>query len=220
MFQSRFASATFILIGVVLVGTLLAFTTEMKVEAQTVAKQGDVGGLVWDVQHRLQQLGLYPANLDGHFGPITRQGVIRFQQQHGLTPDGIVGPKTLSLLRFKTFTAEEIEMLAKLVYGEARGEPFKGQVAVAAVVLNRLKHDDFPDTVKDVIFEPRAFTAVADGQYYAKPDKTAYRAVYNAIQGWDPTGGALYYFNPETATSKWIWSRKQITKIGKHIFAI
>jgi N-acetylmuramoyl-L-alanine amidase len=217
--KKKFRSITLFFMGFILASSLLVLTTDGQAEAQTQVKQGNIGGLVWDVQHRLQQLGLYPMNLDGHFGPVTREGVIRFQRQNGLTPDGIVGPKTLKLLRGETFTEEEIEMMAKLVYGEARGESFEGQVAVAAVVLNRLESDKFPDTVKGVIFEPQAFTAVIDGQYYATPNKTAYRAVYKAIQGWDPSGGALYYFNPEVATSDWIWSRKQITKIGKHIFA-
>lgn len=113
----------------------------------------------------------------------------------------------------------EMQMLAQLVYSEARGESFKGQVAVAAVALNRLQSKDFPNTLKGVIFEPYAFTAVDDGQYWLSPNKTAYRAAWEAVRGWDPTNGALYYFNPATATSKWIWSRPQVVQIGKHIFA-
>lgn len=116
------------------------------------------------------------------------------------------------------FSQNDIQLMANAVYGEARGEPYEGQVAVAAVILNRLKSPTFPNTVSGVIFEPRAFTAVADGQIWLTPDETAKRAVMDAINGWDPSGNALYYFNPDTATSPWIWTRPQIKKIGKHIF--
>ena len=116
------------------------------------------------------------------------------------------------------FSQNDIQLMANAVYGEARGEPYTGQVAVAAVILNRLDSATFPNTVSGVIFEPRAFTAVADGQIWLTPNETAKKAVLDAINGWDPTGNAMYYFNPETATSKWIWSRPQIKRIGKHIF--
>lgn len=116
------------------------------------------------------------------------------------------------------FSQNDIQLMANAVYGEARGEPYIGQVAVAAVILNRIESPSFPDTVSGVIFEPGAFTAVADGQIYLTPNETAKKAVLDAINGWDPTGNALYYFNPETATSSWIWSRPQIKQIGKHIF--
>lgn len=112
----------------------------------------------------------------------------------------------------------DLKLMANAVYGEARGEPYIGQVAVAAVILNRLESEKFPDTVSGVIFQPGAFTAVADGQIWLTPNKQAKKAVMDAINGWDPTVGALYYFNPATATSKWIWSRPQVKKIGKHIF--
>jgi len=116
------------------------------------------------------------------------------------------------------FSQNDIELMAQAVYGEARGEPYEGQVAVAAVILNRLQSPIFPSTVSSIIYEPLAFTAVADGQIYLTPDETARRAVQDAINGWDPTGEAIYYFNPDTATSSWIWSRPQIKRIGKHIF--
>lgn len=116
------------------------------------------------------------------------------------------------------YSQNDIQLMANAVYGEARGEPYEGQVAVAAVILNRLKSPTFPNTIAGVIFEPRAFTAVADGQIWLTPNETAKRAVLDAINGWDPSGKAYYYFNPETATSEWIWSRPQIKKIGKHIF--
>jgi len=118
------------------------------------------------------------------------------------------------------FSQNDIQLMANAVYGEARGEPYEGQVAVAAVILNRLASPTFPNTVSGVIFEPRAFTAVADGQIWLTPNETARRAVLDAINGWDPSSNALYYFNPDTATSPWIWTREQIKQIGKHIFAI
>lgn len=117
-------------------------------------------------------------------------------------------------------TQKDIYDLARIVHGEARGEPFVGQVAIAAVVLNRLKSDKFGNTVQEIIYEPGAFTAVADGQYYLEPNATAYQAVEAAIKGWDPTGGAIYYWNPVTATNKWVWSRPIINQIGKHVFAL
>lgn len=116
------------------------------------------------------------------------------------------------------FSQNDLQLLAQTVYGEARGEPYIGQVAIAAVVLNRLEDERFPDTVSGVIYQPGAFTCVADGQLYLTPDETAKKAVRDAINGWDPSHGSVYYFNPDTATSKWIWSRPQKLKIGKHIF--
>lgn len=117
-------------------------------------------------------------------------------------------------------TDEEIDLLARAVYSEARGEPFHGQVAIAAVILNRVEHESFPDAIDEVIFQPAAFTAVQDGQFWLSPDSTAYAAVKEALTGSDPSGGAIYYYNPATATSKWIYSRPVITTIGKHVFAL
>ncbi|GAA0374189.1 spore cortex-lytic enzyme [Bacillus horti] len=202
-----------------IISSILAFPVQDIEATGQQLKQGDRNGYVWDLQHRLQQLGYYKFALDGLFGYHTKEAVMLFQSSYGLVSDGVVGEQTWNTLRRHTYTQDEIEMLAKVVYGEARGEPFEGKVAVAAVVLNRIAAGGFPDTVKEVIFQPRAFTAVDDGQYYMTPDRDAYRAVYNAIQGWDPSGGALYYFNPQTATSSWIWSRTQMGQIGKHVFA-
>lgn len=116
------------------------------------------------------------------------------------------------------YTERDLQLLANAVYGEARGEPYEGQVAVAAVILNRIEHPDFPNTVSEVIFQPLAFTAVADGQIWLEPNQRAKEAVLDAMNGWDPSENAIYYFNPKTATSKWIWSRPQIKQIGEHIF--
>ena len=127
-----------------------------------------------------------------------------------------VNPQTAQLP--PKFTEKDIQIMANAVYGEARGEPYEGQVAVAAVILNRLESPEFPDTISEIIFQPRAFTVVADGQIWLTPNERAKEAVLDAINGWDPTENALYYFNPKTATSSWIWSRPQIKQIGEHIF--
>ncbi|AGA58160.1 spore cortex-lytic enzyme [Thermobacillus composti KWC4] len=130
------------------------------------------------------------------------------------------GGGSANLAKTHNLSENDIRLMANAVYGEARGEPYEGQVAVAAVILNRVKSPNFPDTVSGVIFQPGAFTAVADGQIWLTPNETARKAVIDAANGWDPTGGCLYYFNPETATSKWIWTRPQVKRIGKHIFCM
>lgn len=177
---------------------------------------------VKDVQHRLKQLGLYGKKVTGTYDAYTRDMVIQFQKKNHLKwIDGIVGPETTGALKKATFSQHEIELLARAVYSESRGEPFKGQVAVAAVILNRADSDQFPNSVKGIIYQPGAFTAVSDGQINLKPNGSAYKAVYQAIQGADPTKGALYYYNPETATSKWMKNRAKkmnAVKIGKHVF--
>lgn len=174
---------------------------------------------VWDLQYRLQQQGYYPHKLDGKYGLKTEQAVIKYQKHKGLRIDGIAGPQTWKSLKQNSYSQEEVQWLARAVYSEARGEPYQGQVAVAAVVLNRVKSNQFPNTIKGVIFEKNAFTAVQDKQIWLTPNDTAYRAALDAIRGQDPSQGSLYYFNPATATSKWIWTRKQNFKIGRHVFA-
>lgn len=177
---------------------------------------------VKEVQLRLKQLGLYNKKVTGTYDVYTRDMIIKFQKKYRLKwIDGIVGPETTGALKKATLSQEEIDLLARAVYSESRGEPFKGQVAVAAVVLNRVDSDQFPDSVKGVVYQPGAFTAVSDGQINLKPNDSAYKAVYLAIQGADPTNGALYYYNPETASSKWMKNRAKKmknVKIGKHVF--
>ncbi|NTU29514.1 spore cortex-lytic enzyme [Brevibacillus sp. HB1.1] len=183
-------------------------------------QRGSVNGDVWDLQYRLQMLGYYNGKLDGIYGANTTKAVRQFQKAYGLSIDGITGPNTWRVLKKVSVNKAEMQMLAQLVYSEARGEPYEGQVAVAAVALNRVQSKNFPNTLAGVIFEPLAFTAVDDGQFWMTPNKTAYQAAWDAVRGWDPTNNSIYYFNPVTATSKWIWSRTQVKKIGKHIFAI
>ncbi len=209
-----------ILLAVTLtIGTVVTIPTEQASAHTKTVQIGDKYGQVWNLQHRLQQLGFYKAKIDGVFGQQTKNAVVQFQRKHGLKVDGIAGHQTFSTIYHTTFSKDEIQMMAQMVHGEARGEPYKGKVAVASVILNRVDSSKFPNEVEDVLFESLAFTAVADGQYKMTPNKDSYRAVYHAIQGWDPSKGATFYFNPNTATSDWIWSRTQITQIGKHIFA-
>lgn len=175
------------------------------------------------VQQRLKELGFYYGAVDGIFGSGTRSAVVAFQKSKGLTPDGIVGPATLKALGLSSSTtssSQDVYLLAKCIHAEARGEPYVGQVAVGAVILNRVADSQFPNTIAGVIYQPWAFTAVNDGQINLEPNDSAYKAARDALNGWDPTNGCLYYYNPQTATSKWIWSRKTVITIGKHVFAI
>ncbi|WP_410768699.1 spore cortex-lytic enzyme [Fontibacillus sp. BL9] len=180
---------------------------------------GSTGGDVWDLQYRLKALGLFNLQLTGYYGNSTKSSVQSFQQTYGLQTDGISGSQTWQALKKYSLNQSEMDILARVIYSEARGESYKGQVAVGAVVMNRIQSDQFPDNINDVVFQPGAFTAVDDGQYWLTPDSTAYKAALDAVRGWDPTYGSLYYFNPDTATSSWIWSRPQKIKIGNHIFA-
>ena len=177
-----------------------------------------------EVQQKLKNLGYYKGAIDGIIGNQSKTAIKNFQRDYGLTVDGIVGPQTLKALGLSStstssLSSADITLLAKCVYAEARGEPYTGQVAVAAVVLNRVKSASFPNTISGVIYQPYAFTSVNDGQIKLTPNDSAYKAAKDAMNGWDPTYGCLYYFNPATATSKWIWSRQIVVKIGKHNFA-
>lgn len=176
------------------------------------------------VQQRLKELGYYSGAVDGIIGTQTVAAIKNFQRDNGLTVDGIVGPKTAEKLGLSdgssSQSSNDVYLIAKCVYAEARGEPYVGQVAVAAVILNRVKSPDFPNTVAGVIYQPWAFTAVHDGQINLEPNDTAYQAARDAMNGWDPTYGCLYYYNPEVATSEWIFTRQTVVTIGKHVFAI
>lgn len=178
------------------------------------------------VQQKLKNWGYYTGNVDGIYGSKTRSAVRLFQQKNGLAVDGIVGPKTAAAIGFtiksddNSVSNNDLYLLAKCVYAEARGESYVGQVAVAAVILNRVESEKFPNTIAGVIYQPYAFTAVSDGQINLEPDQTAYNAARDALNGWDPTYGSLYYYNASTATSSWIYSRKTVVTIGNHVFAI
>lgn len=198
--------------------------------ASGVVYWGQQGDDVYRVQQKLKQYGYYSGSLDGYFGQATYDAVVWFQKKNGLKADGVVGSATaaalgISLQDNQTTTAaaateSESYLLARLVHGEARGEPYTGKVAVAAVVLNRVRSASFPNTISGVIFQTGAFDCVYDGQLWLTPDSESIRAANDALAGWDPTGGCLYYYNPSTATSAWIWTREVRLNIGAHAFAI
>ena len=185
------------------------------------------GEEVKKIQTKLKQWGYYSGNIDGIYGTGTFNAVKSFQKKNGLDVDGIAGEKTLKALGITsgsnnsnsaTSNNTDLNLLSRVVYGEARGEPYKGMVAVAASVLNRVADSRFPNTIAGVVYQAGAYTCVSDGQINLEPDETARKAAQDAINGWDPTSGCIYYFNPDTATSSWIWSRPQVLTIGKHIF--
>ena len=191
-------------------------------ESEASYRRGSYGSTVSQIQQKLKNWGYYSGPVDGIFGSRTESAVIYFQKSNGLTPDGVVGSATLSALGIKDPNASayssDVMLLARLISAEARGEPYAGQVAVGGVVLNRIEHPSFPNTLSGVIFQNGAFSCMQDGQWNAAVSDSAVRAARDALSGWDPSGGAIYYFNPGTATSSWIWSRPLIVTIGKHRF--
>lgn len=191
-------------------------------EVEQVVTTGLTTTQIKTVQQKLKNWGYYTGAVDGIYGTKTKNAVIKFQKNNGLTADGIVGSKTAAALgmSLSSQSSNDLYLLAKCIHAEARGEPYVGQVAIGAVILNRVKSSKFPNTVYGVIYQPWAFTAVNDGQINLEPNQTAYNAARDALNGWDPTYGAIYYYNPATATSSWIWSRKIVVTIGKHNFAV
>lgn len=194
-------------------------------------KKGSSGAVVTQIQTKLKSWGYYTGTVDGIYGSGTERAVRAFQQKNGLTVDGKAGDQTLAAMGLSAgggnssnsggsggASSSQVDLLARLISAEARGEPYSGQVAVGAVVLNRIKHPSFPNTLPGVIYQSGAFTCITDGQFNQPVAESAYRAARAALNGVDPSGGAIYYFNPSTATSSWIWSRPLITVIGKHRF--
>ena len=225
-----------ILLGVILVAFCVAvafavFPQAVEAEAE-VLKNGSTGAQVKTVQTKLKNWGYYTGSVDGIYGPKTVAAVKYFQRVNGLTQDGIVGAKTAAAMGITltsssssssaggSYSSSDSYLLAKCIYAEARGEPYTGQVAVGAVILNRVRSSKFPNSIAGVIYQPYAFTCVSDGQINLTPDANAKKAAQDALNGWDPTGGCLYYYNPATATSSWIWSRTVMLSIGKHNFAL
>lgn len=186
-------------------------------------KKGSTGSVVSQIQTVLKNQGFYTGAVDGIFGSGTETAVKSFQSSKGLAVDGKVGQQTLSAMGINAnptqeSTSGDVALLARLISAEARGEPYSGQVAVGAVVLNRVEHPSFPKSISAVIYQAGAFTCMVDGQWNQPVADSAYKAARDALNGSDPSGGAIYYFNPATATSKWIWSRPHIVTIGKHRF--
>lgn len=214
------------ILGFILI-LLISFLANMFYVSYATSRYGSSGEEVRQIQTKLKNWGYYNGSVDGIYGSKTFAAVKKFQQRNGLTVDGIAGSKTLAALGIYNSNSSssgsssnnsDLNLLTKLVYGEARGESYKGQVAVAATVLNRVAHNSFPNSIAGVIYQNGAYTAVSDGQINLTPNSTARKAAQDAINGWDPTSGCIYYFNPNTATSSWIWSRQQVITIGKHIF--
>ena len=212
----------------VIVG-IAAFYSVQPAEETAVLKRGSSGSQVRTLQTKLNNWGYNCGTVDGIFGSKTLAAVKQFQKNNGLTVDGIVGAKTAAVLGMtltsgsssnSSYNSSDVYLLAKCIYAESRGEPYLGQVAVGAVVLNRVKSSAFPNSISGVIYQPYAFTAVLDGQINLEPNDTAYSAARDAMNGWDPTNGCLYYYNPATATSSWIWTRTVKLTIGKHRFAV
>ena len=187
-----------------------------------LSKIGSRGTEVRNIQTRLKSWGYYSYTVDGIYGWRTAEAVKKFQRKHGLVADGIAGPRTLEKIGLPTGETSSynnnVNLLAHLINGEARGESYTGQVAVGAVVLNRVRSSSFPNTISGVIYQPGAFTAVSDGQINKPVVQSCINAARDAMNGWDPSGGALYYYNPAVATSSWIWSRPVVARIGNHVF--
>lgn len=215
-----------LVIGITFFGTTLYLTKYNNAVNATTYKYGSKGNIVTEIQRKLKAWGYYSGSVDGVYGYNTYIAVKKFQQKNGLKADGIVGDATLAALGINAGTQTskvstsntDVTLLSRLINGEARGEPYEGQVAVGAVVLNRTRDPRFPSSVAGVIYQAGAFTAVVDGQINAKIEQSSINAARDALNGWDPSGGAVYYFNPSTATNAWIWSRPLIKVIGKHRF--
>ena len=224
------APVMLVIIVLMVMLALGAYDFEVEIaEAATVLKKGSSGALVKTLQTKLKNWGYYTGSVDGVFGSRTQAAVKYFQRVNGLTVDGIVGQKTAQALGMSlsaasssnsSYSSSDLYLLARVVYSEARGEPYLGQVAVAAVVLNRVKSSEFPNTISGVVYQPWAFTAVNDGQINLTPNETAKKAAQDAMNGWDPTYGCLFYYNPRTATSEWIRQKTIHLSIGSHVFCL
>jgi N-acetylmuramoyl-L-alanine amidase len=211
---------------------LLIFTFVFGIASNAFAASiyyGSDSASVKQVQQKLKNWGYYDGAVDGIFGIKTEKAVRWFQSKNGLTVDGKCGKETLTAMGLTdliskstssggTNYSDDVYLLARCIYGEGRGEPYTGQVAIAAVILNRVEDSGFPNSISGVIYQKGAFDAVSDGQINLTPNQSALNAAKDAMNGWDPSGGAIYYYNPETATNKWIRSRPIIVTIGKHVF--
>lgn len=214
----------------VVMSVILVIPQDTSVEV--ALKSGSKGETVKQLQQELKNQGFFTGKVDGVYGNQTVDAVKKMQKSYGLKADGIAGQATLKALGISeqggngsesvsnSYTNSDEYLLAKTIHAEARGEPYIGKVAVGAVILNRVKSSEFPNTISGVVYQPWAFTAVHDGQINLTPDEESKRAARDAMSGWDPTYGCLYYYNPVKATSKWIFSTKTVMEIGNHIFSI
>ena len=224
---NKYKNLLIALMSLLTIGIICLLSLNNGVEA--TSKYGSRGEEVRQIQEKLKRWGYYNGSVDGIYGTKTVNAVKYFQRRNGLTQDGIAGPATLRAMGITSSSnnnsststgsnSSDINLLSHIIYAEARGEPYSGQVAVGAVVMNRVKSSSFPNSIAGVIYQRGAFDAVGDGQINMAPDSTAKKAAQDAYNGWDPSYGAIYYFNPNTATSKWIWSRPLTVVIGKHRF--
>lgn len=211
----------------IVLALLLVCSLVPVLSAQAALRRGSTGDDVIAVQKRLKQWGYYSGAVDGIFGYATERAVRWFQEKNGLTADGVVGEKTATALGLRLSStvssatkpaSGDVYLLAQCIYSESRGEPYKGQVAVGAVVLNRVKSSAFPNSISGVIYQKGAFSAVDDGQINLTPNDSALKAAKDAMNGWDPTGGCLYYYNPAKTSNRWIRSRPIVVRIGNHVF--
>ena len=222
-FRRFLAAATVILI--IALAAIPVVSARNSVPA--LSRYGSTGTEVRNIQNVLKRLGYYTGAVDGIYGSGTKNAVLRFQRDCGLTQDGICGPVTLLYLGLDSggssasgkYSSSDVALLAKVISAEARGEPYEGQVAVGAVVLNRVAHPSFPNSVSGVVYQSGAFSAVTDSNWSAAVTDSAKRAAQDAINGWDPSGGAIYYYNPKKTSNQWIRTRPVITVIGNHYFA-
>lgn len=226
MSKKKICIIVMLIIAILSLAVYYVFFIDGANETYALSKYGSRSDEVRQIQTKLKRWGYYNGSIDGIYGSQTLAAVKWFQSKNGLQVDGIAGPKTLAAMGIQStssssgggYSNSDLNLLAHLVYAEARGESYTGQVAVAAVVLNRVKNSSFPNTVSGVIYQSGAFSVVADGQINLTPNQTAISAAQDAINGWDPTYGAIYYFNPNTAKSSWIWSRPVTVVIGNHRF--
>lgn len=214
--------------GVLLVAAILALLASILFPSSPTADNaissfGSRGAEVSAIQERLKERGLFHEDITGYYGEKTREAVLRFQKQKGISQTGTAGPLTLKALGISIgsipdATESNVYLLARIISAESRGEPYTGQVAVGAVILNRIEHPSFPDTLSGVIYQNGAFTAIVDGQFNEPISESAYSAARDALNGWDPTGGCIYYYNPDKTSNKFMWSRPTVITIGAHRF--
>ena len=219
----NFLRIAIMLLTTVLCVSFLLYLNNDLYQTDALSRVGSRGQEVTAIQQELKDRGLYSGEVDGIYGSKTEAAVIRFQKQQGLSADGIAGPQTLKKLGISVGTVPSatdanVNLLARIISAEARGESYTGQVAVGAVVLNRVEHPSFPDTISGVIYQPGAFTAITDGQFNEPIAGSAYSAARDALNGSDPSGGAIYYYNPDKTSNQWIRSRPVIKRIGNHLF--
>ena len=215
---------TALILSIAFTLTFCAAYIIMTDDSHALSKEGSIGNEVTQVQTKLKELGYYTSKVDGIYGSKTKKAVILFQRDNNLTADGIVGEKTLKALGISRqnsgsrYTESEIALLARIISAESRGESYEGQVAVGAVILNRVEHPSFPNTISGVIYQSGAFECVANGEINSPVASSSKKAAIDAINGYDPSGGAIYYYNPKNTKNKYMLSRPVITIIGNHTF--